>query len=174
METFPEKIPVAVFLAALMPGPTFSANTIYTETCNAVVPELDNRVIYDNGPENPPTTLILGPKFLATNLYQLSPTEDLTMATKLVRPLYLYPAEGISKKLVKIELVLLRKRYRSVRRVYIIAVESKGLTKEFQRWMIENNPPDEVEEISGSDHMVMMSKPEQLLTTLLRIANSYI
>ncbi|PHT41985.1 hypothetical protein CQW23_20839 [Capsicum baccatum] len=31
METFPEKIPVAVFLAALMPGPTFSANTIYTE-----------------------------------------------------------------------------------------------------------------------------------------------
>ncbi|PHT64378.1 hypothetical protein T459_31729 [Capsicum annuum] len=131
METFPEKIPVAVFLAALMPGPTFSANTIYTETCNAVVPELDNRVIYDNGPENPPTTLIL-------------------------------------------ELVLLRKRYRSVRRVYIIAVESKGLTKEFQRWMIENNPPDEVEEISGSDHMVMMSKPEQLLTTLLRIANSYI
>ncbi|XP_047261977.1 methyl jasmonate esterase 1-like [Capsicum annuum] len=104
METFPEKIPVAVFLAALMPGPTFSANTIYTETCNAVVPELDNRVIYDNGPENPPTTLILGPKFLATNLYQLSPTEDLTMATKLVRPLYLYPAEGISKKLVKIGL----------------------------------------------------------------------
>ncbi|KAM3377122.1 hypothetical protein P3S68_009535 [Capsicum galapagoense] len=140
METFPEKIPVAVFLAALMPGPTFSANTIYTETCNAVVPELDNRVIYDNGPENPLTTLILGPKFLATNLYQLSPTES----------------------------------YGSVRRVYIIVAESKGLTKEFQRWMIENNPPDEVEEISGSDHMVMMSKPEQLFTTLLRIANSYI
>lgn len=91
------------------------------------------------------------------------------MATKLVRPLYLYPAEEISK-----EMVLSRKKYGSVRRVYIIAAESKGLTKEFQRWMIENNPPDEVEEISGSDHMVMMSKPEQLLTTLLRIANSYI
>ncbi|KAF3655398.1 putative receptor protein kinase TMK1-like [Capsicum annuum] len=169
METFPEKISAAAFVAALMPGPTFSAANVYTETCGAVIPELDNRVTYDNGPENPPTTLVLGPKFLATNLYQLSPIEDLTMATKLVRPLYLYPAEEISK-----EMVLSRKKYGSVRRVYIIAAESKGLTKEFQRWMIENNPPDEVEEISGSDHMVMMSKPEQLFTTLLRIANSYI
>ncbi|MCD9560460.1 hypothetical protein HAX54_019142, partial [Datura stramonium] len=31
METFPEKISTAVFVAALMPGPTFNANTVYTE-----------------------------------------------------------------------------------------------------------------------------------------------
>ncbi|CAN4107641.1 unnamed protein product [Withania somnifera] len=169
METFPEKISVAVFVAALMPGPTFNASTVYTETCNVILPELDNRVTYDNGPMNPPTTLILGPKFLAANVYHLSPLEDLELAVKLVRPLYLYSVEDIAK-----EIILSRKGYESVKRVYIVAAESKALKKEFQQWMIENNPPDEVQEVSGSDHVPMMSTPQQLFTTLLHIANSYI
>ncbi|KAF3667800.1 putative receptor protein kinase TMK1-like [Capsicum annuum] len=169
METFPEKISAAVFVTALMPSPPLNATIVYTESCDAVLPELDNRVTYDNGPENPPTTLVLGPKFMATNLYHLSPIKDLTMATKLVCPLYLYPVEDISK-----EIVLSKKRYGSIRRVFIVAAESKAFKKEFQRWMIENNPPDEVEEISGSDHMVMMSRPQQLFNSLLRIANSYV
>ncbi|KAG5625081.1 hypothetical protein H5410_010299 [Solanum commersonii] len=122
METFPEKISSAVFVTALMRGPTLNASIVYTR--------------------------------------------DWTMATKLVRPLYLYHAENVSK-----EIVLSRKRYGSVRRMFIVATESKVFNKEFQRWMIENNPPNEVEEISGSDHMIMMSKPQQLFTTLLRIAN---
>ncbi|XP_004230823.1 methyl jasmonate esterase 1 isoform X2 [Solanum lycopersicum] len=168
MENFPEKISVAVFIAALMPGPSFSATAVYTKTCDVVIPELDNRVIYDNGPANPPTSLILGPKFMETNLYQLSPITDLKLATELVRPIYLYPVEEIYE-----EIVLSTKRYGSVKRVFIIAAESKALNKEFQYWMIENNPPDDVEEISGSDHMVMMSKPQQLFTTLLHIANSH-
>ncbi|XP_049415386.1 methyl jasmonate esterase 1-like isoform X2 [Solanum stenotomum] len=125
MENFPENISVAVFIAALMPGPTFNVTTVYTK--------------------------------------------DLKLATKLVRPLYLYPVENIYE-----EIVLSRKRYGSVKRVFIIAAESKALNKEFQHWMIENNPPDEVKEILGSDHMVMMSKPQQLFTTLLHIANSHV
>lgn len=31
MESFPEKISAAVFIAALMPGPSFNANTVYTK-----------------------------------------------------------------------------------------------------------------------------------------------
>ncbi|MCD7457989.1 hypothetical protein HAX54_036736, partial [Datura stramonium] len=31
MESFPEKISVAVFFAALMPGPTLNATTLYTK-----------------------------------------------------------------------------------------------------------------------------------------------
>ncbi|KAK4740071.1 hypothetical protein R3W88_003768 [Solanum pinnatisectum] len=147
VETFPEKISSAVFVTALMPGPTLNESI----SCSAVLPELDNRVTYDNGPTSPPTTLILGWKLLASNLYQLSPIKDWTMTTKLVKSLYLYHAEDVSK-----DIVLSRKRYGSVRR-------------QFQRWMIENNPPNEVEEISGSDYM--MSKPQQLFTTLMRIAN---
>ncbi|MCD9560459.1 hypothetical protein HAX54_019141, partial [Datura stramonium] len=94
---------------------------------------------------------------------------DLKLAIKLVRPLFLYHVEDISK-----EILVSRKRYGSVKRVFIVAAESKALNIEFQRWMIGKNPPDEVEVISGSDHMVMMSKPQQLFTTLLRIANSHI
>ncbi|MCD7457988.1 hypothetical protein HAX54_036735 [Datura stramonium] len=122
MESFPQKILVAIFVTAGMPGPTLNATTIYSK--------------------------------------------DLALATTLVRPIYLYSTEDISK-----EMVLSSKRYGSVRRVFVVAAEDKILTKEFQLSMIEKNPPDEVKEISGSDHMVMMSKPLELFTTLLHIAN---
>ncbi|XP_055815779.1 methyl jasmonate esterase 1-like [Solanum dulcamara] len=168
METFPEKISVAVFLSGVMPGPNINASTLYTQTLNAVITHLDNRVTYDHGPTNPPTSLILGPKYLATNIYHLSPIEDLALATTLVRPFYLYHVEDVAK-----EIVLSRERYGSVRRVFILVAENKGLKKDFQQLMIEKNPPDEVKEIQGSDHVTMMSKPQQLFSTLLRIANKY-
>ncbi|XP_049386010.1 methyl jasmonate esterase 1-like [Solanum stenotomum] len=161
METFPEKISVAVFLSAIMPGPNIN-------TLNVIIPHLDNRITYDNGPTNPPTTVILGPKFLAANVYHLSSIKDLALATTLVRPFYLYPLEDVAK-----EIVLSREKYGSVRRVFIVVAENKGLKKDFQQLLIEKNPPDEVEEIEGSDHMTMMSNPQQLFTTLLGIANKY-
>ncbi|XP_055815785.1 methyl jasmonate esterase 1-like [Solanum dulcamara] len=166
MESFPEKIPVAVFVTALMPGPNLNATTLFTESSSGILSQLDNILTYDNGPNSPPTTLNLGPKYLASYLYQLSPIQDLALATTLVRPIYLYSPEDISK-----EMVLSSKRYGSVRRVFVVAPEDKGLTKKFQLSMIEKNAPDEVKEISGSDHMIMMSKPLQLFTTLLHIAN---
>ncbi|XP_059314098.1 methyl jasmonate esterase 1-like [Lycium ferocissimum] len=167
METFPEKILVAVFVTALMPGPNINVTTVYTELLNAVS-QLDNRLIYDNGPTNPPTTLVIGPKYLATNIYQRSPNKDLALATTLVREVPYYSAEDVSK-----EIVLSRKRYGSVRRAFIVATEDKVLKKEFQQLMIEKNPPDEVEVIQGSDTMTMMSKPHELSTTLLSFAKKY-
>ncbi|KAM3377109.1 methyl jasmonate esterase 1 [Capsicum galapagoense] len=168
METFPEKVSVAVFLNALMPGPNIDASSVYGEAFSAITSQLDNRVAYDNGPTNPPVTVILGPKFLAANVYQLSPIEDLALATTLVRPVYLYSVEDVSK-----ELVLSKKRYGSVKRSFIVAAEDKLIKKEFQKWMIEKNPPDEVEVIQGSDQMTMMSKPLQLFADLQSIANKY-
>ncbi|XP_059276610.1 methyl jasmonate esterase 1-like [Lycium ferocissimum] len=167
METFPEKIAVAVFVAALMPGPNLNATTLYFETFNAVIPQLDNRVTYDDGPTNPPTTLILGPKYLATNFYPRSPIQDFALATRVARPIPIR-TNDVSK-----ETVLSSKRYGSVRRVFIVVVEDKVLKKEFQQLMIEKNPPDEVKEIQGSDHMGMMSKPHQLFTLLISMANKY-
>ncbi|TMW85432.1 hypothetical protein EJD97_023164 [Solanum chilense] len=168
MERFPEKISVAVFVTALMPGPTLNATTLLTklQSINGNVSQLDNRLTYDNGPTNPPTTFIFGPKYLARNVYQLSPIQDLALATTLVRPLYLYSVEDFAKGIV-----VSSKRYGTIRRVFIVAVEDKTLPKEFQHWMIKNNPPDEVKKISGSDHMAMMSKPLKLFTLLLRIAH---
>ncbi|KAF3667798.1 putative ribonuclease H protein-like, partial [Capsicum annuum] len=89
---------------------------------------------------------------------------DWALATMLVRPRYLYNLEDISKVMA-----LSSNRYGSVRRVFIVAGEDKQLTKEFQQWMIERNPPDEVKEIPDADHMVMMSRyasginPKQVL-----------
>ncbi|KAG5625069.1 hypothetical protein H5410_010287, partial [Solanum commersonii] len=151
--------PLMEFMASLPAG---------KKALNATIVQLDNRIAYDNGHTNPPATLILGLNYLAASVYQLSPIEDLTLATTLVRPFYLYSAEDVSK-----EIVLTSKRYGSVRRVFIVAPENNALKKEFQQWMIEKNPPDEVEQIEGSDHSTMMSKPQQLFTTLLSIANKY-
>ncbi|PHT64389.1 hypothetical protein T459_31740 [Capsicum annuum] len=165
MEIFPEKISVAVFVAALMPGMTLDAATIYNESSSGAF-TLDNRITFDNGPTNPPTTFSFGPKYLASYVYQLSPIQDWVLATTVVRPLYLFSLDDISK-----EIILSSNKYGSVRRAYIVAAEDKLLSKEFQRLMIEKNPPDMVEEVSESDHMLMMSKPGQLFTLLMRIAN---
>lgn len=86
----------------------------------------------------------------------------------LLRPLYLYTDEDMSK-----ELMLSTRKYGSVSRVFIIADEDRTAEKDFQKWMIEKNPPDEVDEIPGSDHMVMISKPVELFVRLLRIAGNY-
>ncbi|PHT64391.1 hypothetical protein T459_31742 [Capsicum annuum] len=146
---------------------TFPETTIYTEFVNSAS-QPDNRVIYDNGPTNPPTTFIIGPKYLETNLYQRSPSQDLALATTLVRPIYFYSVKDVSK-----EIVVSRKRYGSVKRAFIVAVEDKLVKEEFQRLMIEKNPPDEVEEIQGADTMIMISKPQQLFTSLLRIGRKF-
>jgi hypothetical protein len=40
---------------------------------------LDTRFTFDNGPNNPPTSFIFGPKHLLLRLYQLSPIEVITL-----------------------------------------------------------------------------------------------
>ncbi|XP_015086895.1 methylesterase 3-like isoform X1 [Solanum pennellii] len=166
MESFPEKISVAIFVTALMPGLILDAATVFNESSSGAISKLDNRLTFDNGLANPPTTFIFGPKYLASYLYPLSPIQDWALATTLVRPIYFHSLDEISE-----EIVLSNKNYGSVRRAYIVAAEDKILKKEFQQLMIEKNPPDQVEEILGSDHMPMMSKPLQLFTLLMRIAN---
>ena len=92
----------------------------------------------------------------------------MALATTLVRPFYLYSAEDVSK-----EIVLSSKKYGSVKRVFIFAAKNEVVKKEFFQTMIEKNPPNEIEVIEGSDHATMTSKPQQLYTTLLNIANKY-
>nr|GMD84330.1 salicylic acid-binding protein 2-like [Ipomoea batatas] len=167
MEIFPEKISVAVFVTAIMPGPSLNISTLTAQVWRQG-PLLDSRYGYDNGPNNPPTTLILGPKYIAEYMYQLSPVEDLALATTLLRPIYLYTEEDMSK-----EVILSQKRYGCVDRVYIKAGEDKSGNKDVEQWMIQKNPPNEVIEIAGCDHMVMMSRPLQLFLHLLSIAHTY-
>ena len=88
------------------------------------------------------------------------------MATTLVREIFFFSVEHVSK-----EIILSRKRYGSIRRAFVVTSEDKLLKKEFQQLMIESNTPDEVKEIEGADHMVMMSKPHELFKFLLRFAD---
>lgn len=148
-----------------MPGPTLNVSTLTRESLGRQGPQLDSRFTYDEGPNNPPTTFIFGPTYLSKDVYQLSPKKDLTLATMLVRPIYLYREEDMSK-----EIVLTTRQYGSVRRVYIRPDQDKVTKPDVERWMIEKNPPERVEEIRGSDHMVMMSKPVELSMLLEVIA----
>ena len=92
----------------------------------------------------------------------------MTLATLLLRPLRLFSDEYLSK-----QLMLSTKKYGSVKRVYIIVEKDKVIKRDFQLWMTERNPPNDVVEIKGSDHMVMMSKTIELWSHLQGIAKKY-
>ena len=92
----------------------------------------------------------------------------MTLATLLLRPLRLFSDEDLSK-----QLMLSAKKYGSVKRVYIIVEKDKVIKRDFQLWMTERNPPNDVVEIKGSDHMVMMSKTIELWSHLQGIAEKY-
>ncbi|MED6159698.1 hypothetical protein PIB30_044624 [Stylosanthes scabra] len=170
MEHFPNKISVAVFVTALMPGPTLNISTInqQDQAFKKKRPLLDNQYAYDDGPNKPATRFFFGPRYLATYLYQLSPPQDWNLATTLVRPRKIFSEEDMIKVLA-----LSHRRYGSVSRVFVMTEKDLSVYPKFQRWMTTHNPPNRVVEISGSDHMVMMSKPIQLSHHLQTIANHF-
>lgn len=86
----------------------------------------------------------------------------------LMRPLPLFSEDDIFK-----ELALSENKYGSVNRVYVLSRKDMILKPDFQRWMIERNQPNHVMEITGSDHMVMLSKPFDLSVHLQAIADKY-
>ncbi|CAN1228501.1 Methyl jasmonate esterase 1 [Linum grandiflorum] len=171
MERFPDKVCVGVFVSATMPSPhpglPYSA-LMQKQVFNRI-DYMDNQFSYDDGPDNPPTTVLLGRTAMSTKLYQLSPAEDLTLGMMLIRPVGLFKDSEVDA-----ETVLTRGRYGSVPRVYVVCEEDEMMKVEKQRWMIENNPTDDVKAISGADHMVMFSKPHHLCSYLLEIAAIYV
>ncbi|XP_065623259.1 methyl jasmonate esterase 1 [Quercus suber] len=169
MEKFPEKVSVAVYATALMFGPDLNFYAVYDEFFRRIDSLMDSQFTFDQGPNNPPTTGLLGPNLMASKSYQLSPPEDLTLAMSLVRPFRLYGHDALSLK----EAELTKEKYGSVHRVYIVCDQDSAIKEDFQRWMIEKNPTDEVKVITGSDHMVMFSKPTELCVCLQEIVEKY-
>ncbi|CAN6698464.1 unnamed protein product [Malus baccata var. baccata] len=163
MERFPQKIAAAVYVTAVMSGPTLNYSTIFAKVTKRF-DFMDSQFRYDNGTNNPATSLLFGPKVLATSFLQLSPQQDLTLALSLVRfsPLYNYD-------LIK----LTEENYGSVRRVFIVSAQDRAIVLDVQNYMINNNPPNEVKVIIDSDHLVMLSKPVELFFHLQNIAEKY-
>ncbi|KAL4644942.1 hypothetical protein ACB092_02G200400 [Castanea dentata] len=169
MEKFPEKVSVAVYATALMFGPDLNFCAVNDEFYRRFDSLMDSQFTFDQGPNNPPVTGLFSFNVMASKLYQLSPLEDLTLAMSLVRPFRLYGHDALLLK----EAELTKEKYGSVRRVYIVCDQDSAIKEDFQRWMIEKNPTDEVKVITGSDHMVMFSKPKELCSCLQEIVEKY-
>ncbi|KAH7685059.1 alpha/beta-Hydrolases protein [Dioscorea alata] len=77
MEAFPEKIAAAVYVAGIAPGIDFPASEFFNKffVRNSAESLLDTQVSFDDGPDNPPTSLWFGPKLIASRMYQLCPHE---------------------------------------------------------------------------------------------------
>ncbi|XP_068655294.1 methyl jasmonate esterase 1-like [Aristolochia californica] len=167
VERFPEKVSVAVFVTAVMPSPAVPASTIVQEVFSGLDSTMDCTFLFDRGSEKFPSTVIFGPQFLSSKLYQHSPPEALKLATTLVRPASMF-IEDISD-----QSLLSEKKYGSSNRVYIVSKKDELMKEEVQRWIISKSSAKEVKEIHGSDHMVMFSKPQELCNSLLQIAQKY-
>nr|XP_027071633.1 polyneuridine-aldehyde esterase-like [Coffea arabica] len=91
---------------------------------------------------------------------------DLKLATLLVRPTKFFTDQESNQQLRVTE-----EKYGSVRRAYFIGGSDVAMPADVQRWMVENNPPDVAKEIKEADHMVMISKAQELCTNLLEITS---
>ncbi|MBA0592074.1 hypothetical protein Gorai_009061 [Gossypium raimondii] len=108
--------------------------------------------------------------------YMASPTlpfvtisqQDLTLALTLVRHVGFFNDEESIKAVA-----LTKEKYGTVPRVYIVCGKDNILKQDFQRWIVESSPPNEVKLIPDSDHMIMFSKPKELCSCLEEIAEKY-
>ncbi|CAL1380522.1 unnamed protein product [Linum trigynum] len=82
------------------------------------------------------------------------------MGMMLVRPCPVFKDEETEAEIP----LMIREKYGSVPRVYVICEDDEIIKPDLQTWMIENNPTDVVKSISGADHMTMFSKPHELCT----------
>ncbi|XP_057762682.1 methyl jasmonate esterase 1-like [Arachis stenosperma] len=172
MEMFPKKIAAAVFLSAFMPSPDRGFLTLYQEYNQRLDSNMDSKILFDENAHNtinPNGSMIFGPQFLASKLYQLSPVEDMTLAMSLLRPTRVYGDQEMLREQTRVT----RDKYGSVAKIYIVCEQDQVLKKDFQLSMIEGNPEIEVKNIAEADHMPMFSKPQELFSYLHHIANTF-
>ncbi|TVU34674.1 hypothetical protein EJB05_16518, partial [Eragrostis curvula] len=124
----------------------------------------------ERGSDDPPETILLGPEWMSQKMYQLSPPEDLRLATMLVRPAQMYLKDGTMTG----EGVLTEGKYGAVSRVLVVTEEDKTWPAEEQRRMAASCVPSvEVRAIVGADHMPMFSKPAELAQLIMEVAEKY-
>ncbi|XP_021274283.1 methylesterase 9-like [Herrania umbratica] len=184
MDEFPNKISVGVFLTAFMPDTLHQPSYVLEKYLGGVTEELlkDAQLVNIGSLQIPFTITVMGPKFLSSKLYHLSSVEiyirhkschvyallrDLELAKALIRPGSLFTEDLSKGKNFSGE------GFGTVTRVYVVCNEDNVMVEEFQRWMIQNNPPKDVLEIKTADHMPMFSKTQEVCDCLLEIANKY-
>ncbi|GFY84442.1 methyl esterase 17 [Actinidia rufa] len=161
---FAKKISLAIYLAATMLKTGFRTDQDIKEG----VPDLSDfgdvyELGFGLGPDQPPTSALVKKEFQRKIIYQLSPQEDSTLASMLLRP-------GPIKALVSA-------RFEdgpdsdAVPRVYIKTTQDHVVKPEQQEAMIRRWPPPAVF-VLESDHSPFFSAPFVLFGLLLKAAAS--
>ncbi|KAM0068137.1 putative alpha/beta hydrolase-1 [Helianthus debilis subsp. tardiflorus] len=166
MERFPQIVSVAVFITAYMPNYRDPPVLQMTQYFKNLKPEMymDCRFTFKNGS---PASAELGDSYLATMMYQNCQPEDLALAKTLIRPSHFF-LEDMSK-----DSLLTSDRYGSISRVYVVCEGDRVVDEEFQRFVIEDSPPNEVKSFPGAGHMIMLSIPKDISLYLQDIAARY-
>ncbi|KAJ0097117.1 hypothetical protein Patl1_28782 [Pistacia atlantica] len=120
---------------------------------------MDCTFTFGGGPENPPTSGSFGPIYLEKR--------EIELAKMLVRPCGTFFID-----LAK-ECPITEAKYRSINRIFVVCHDDGVMKEGFQRWVINNSPPEEVIVINKADHMVMLSKPQELCQCLHEIVQKY-
>ncbi|CAK8539783.1 unnamed protein product [Lathyrus sativus] len=132
MEFFPKKIAVGVFVAsvALTPeeGSNSKSKSIFEDSLNNIL----------RG------SMILGPEFIASHMYQLSPPEDFSLAMSLLRPMNTFDDQELFKE----QTTVTKDNLGSVAKVFVVGKEDKMLTQ---------NPGNDAKVIPDADHMILKS-----------------
>ncbi|KAL5063905.1 hypothetical protein RYX36_025642 [Vicia faba] len=166
MERFPEKIAVAVFLTAFAPDVQHKPSYVMEKYLESI-PTADwlDTEFFQSGNKR---AILFGSKFLSDRLYPRSSPEDLELAKSLVRSSSLFMED-----LTKQNKLFSKQGYGSVPTTFIVCSGDGAIPLKFQLWMIQNAGINDVFEINGSDHMAMISKPQQLCDSLYQIATKY-
>ncbi|KAG2300647.1 hypothetical protein Bca52824_037119 [Brassica carinata] len=164
-DKFPAKIKVLVFVNAFLPDTTHVPSHVldkYMETPG----DFEDCEFSSHETRNGTMSLLkMGPKFMKNRLYQECSVQDYELAKTLHRQGSFFKEDLAKKEKFREE------GYGSVRRVYIMGKEDKAIPCDFIRWMIDSFNVSKVYEIDGGDHMVMLSKPQQLFECLSAIAD---
>ncbi|CAH1437504.1 unnamed protein product [Lactuca virosa] len=166
MEKFSHIVSAAIFITAYMPNcrdpPALQMNQYFKN----LKPEtyMDCRFTFKDGL---PVSAELGCDYLATMMYRSCQSEDLALAKMLIRPSRLF-LEDMSE-----DSILTINKYGSIKRVYVICEKDQVMDEEFQKFVVEDSPPDEVKYFPEAGHMIMLSKPNDLALYLQEIANTY-
>ncbi|XP_058766207.1 salicylic acid-binding protein 2-like [Vicia villosa] len=166
MEQFPENISVAVFLTAFVPDIQHKPSYVMEKYLESI-PAADwlDTEFSQSGNK---TAISFGPKFLSNRLYPRSSPEDLELAKSLVRPSSLFMED-----LTQQNNLFSKQGYGSVPTTFIRCNGDTSIPLNFQLWMIQNAGINHVFEINDSDHMAMISKPQQVCDSLYQIAAKY-
>ncbi|KAL6956580.1 hypothetical protein U1Q18_040662 [Sarracenia purpurea var. burkii] len=166
MEYYSEKILAAIFVTAFMPDTTHKPSYVIEKSLNGSTTFPNTEYITYGPPGYEEVALLAGAEFLNSTLYNRSPERDVKLALTLVRFGLMFLNDFSKEK-------KFTQRYESVPRSFIKSQDGLIIPLSFQNFMIENNPVEHELQVNGSDHMVMLSKPNELSDAIMQIASYY-